>query len=313
MLLRIIIDMLITGLPMIPVFLGVYTVLRIREDFDLTIDGSFPLGAAATVALLTAGLNPILATLGGVLAGACAGLFTATCHVVFRVPILLMGLITSIGLFTVTLHVLGDPTVSLSDTSTIFGSLAQIGGKAGDFAVIGVLAGIVGLVLVGYALFLKTDLGLALRSSGNNAMMARSLGVNEVGVMMIALVGANGLAALGGALLVQQQGFADVNMGLGTVVAGVGAVLLGELLVRPGGSRVLRIVLAVLIGGLAYRLILVASLRAGLPAADLKGVTALTLLIAIAAQRFLPDVVDRLKSVAVRRVTLGRHATLPTV
>jgi putative ABC transport system permease protein len=115
--------------------------------------------------------------------------------------------------------------------------------------------------------------------------MARSQGVNEKAALALALFLANGLAAFGAGLLIQTQGFADVNMGVGTVIAGVGAVLLGELFLRPSGSRVARIVLCVLLGTLAYRLVLVAALRAGLPAGDLRGVTALTLIAAVAAQR----------------------------
>jgi putative ABC transport system permease protein len=151
----------------------------------------------------------------------------------------------------------------------------------------GILGAVVTVVLAGYALFLRTELGLALRASGANARMARSQGVNDKAVMALALFLANALAAFGAGLLIQTQGFADVNMGVGTVIAGVGAVLLGELFLRPSGSRVFRIVLCVLFGTLAYRLILVGALRAGLPAGDLKGVTALTLIAAVAARRIV--------------------------
>jgi putative ABC transport system permease protein len=116
--------------------------------------------------------------------------------------------------------------------------------------------------------------------------MARSQGVDDRRLLVLSLMLANGLTALSGALVVQIQGFADVNMGTGTFVAGVGAVLLGELLLRPAGSKLLRITLCVLAGTLLYRFVLVAALRLGLPAADLRGATALTLLAAVAAQRW---------------------------
>jgi putative ABC transport system permease protein len=174
---------------------------------------------------------------------------------------------------------------------TIFSWAASEPGRELDVWMSAILGGVIVLLLAGYALFLRTEVGLALRASGANARMARSQGVNETAVLALALFLANALAAFGAGLLIQTQGFTDVNMGFGIVIAGVGAVLLGELLVRPTGSRVGRIVLCVLVGTLAYRLILVGALRAGLPARDLKGVTALTLIAAVAAQRVLGGLV----------------------
>ncbi len=155
------------------------------------------------------------------------------------------------------------------------------------------LAVIVLMILAAFALFLRTEVGLALRASGRNARMVRSQGVNDRALLVLSLMTSNALAAFGGGLMVQMQGFADVNMGSGMFLAGVGAVLLGVLLVNPSGSSVIRIVLAVLVGGLVYRLILVAALRFGLPAGDLKGVTALTLVIAVAAQAYLAPALRR--------------------
>ena len=155
------------------------------------------------------------------------------------------------------------------------------------------LAVIVAVVFAAFALFLKTDLGLSLRASGVNVRMVRSQGVNDRALLVLSLMISNGLTALSGGLLAQVQGFADVNMGVGTFVAGAGAVLLGVLLLNPGGSNVVRIVLAVIVGGLIYRLILVGALRAGLPAGDLKGITALTLIVAVAAQGYLAPALAR--------------------
>jgi putative ABC transport system permease protein len=179
------------------------------------------------------------------------------------------------------------PTIGLRGADTIFSWAASEPGRELDVWMSVILGVVVAVLLAGYALFLRTEIGLALRASGANARMARSQGVNEKAVLALALFLANALAAFGAGLLIQTQGFTDVNMGLGTVIAGAGAVLLGELLLRPSGSRVARIVLCVLAGTLAYRLILVGALRAGLPAGDLKGVTALTLIAAVAAQRLL--------------------------
>jgi putative tryptophan/tyrosine transport system permease protein len=277
---RLLLDTLVTGLPLVVVFLGIHTVFRLRSDFDLTVEGSFALGGAATAVSLVAGTGPVLAVLAGTCAGALAGLVTAALHLVLKVPVLLAGLMMSIGLFSVTLHVLGVPTVSLLGAGTLFG-------RSGDVATSVLLAAIVAAVLALYGLFLRTEIGLALRASGANPQMARSQGVDGRAMTVLALVLANGLAGFGAALVVQTQGYADVNMGIGTFVAGVGAILLGELITHPDGSAILRILACVLVGTLVYRLILTGALRIGLPAADLKGVTALTLVIAAAAHRYV--------------------------
>jgi putative ABC transport system permease protein len=288
-------DTLVTGLPLIPVFLGIYTVFRIRQDFDLTIEGSFALGGAATAVALVGGLHPAVAVLVGTCAGGLCGLITAGLHLWLRIPVLLAGLVMSIGLFSVTLHVLGTPNKSLLAAPTLF-SWIPVAPQAGpDVGVSVVLAVLVAAVSGAYAMFLKTEVGLALRATGVNARMARSQGVNDRAIMALSLFIANAMSGFGAALVVQTQGYADVNMGIGMFIAGIGALLLGELLVRPGSSTVLRIVLCVAMGTLAYRLILVAALRAGLSASDLRGVTALTLIIAVAAQRYVGDAVHALR------------------
>ena len=293
MLENILIDTLVTGLPLAPVFLGIYLVLRIREDFDLTVEGSFALGGAATAVSLSSGVPPWIALAIGAAAGCLAGLATSLLHLLLDVPVLMAGLVMTMGLFTVTLRVLGMPTVSLVRAETIFTPVAPEPGRAADLGMSAVLLGIVAVIFALFALFLKTDLGLALRASGANARMVRSQGVNDNGLLVLSLMVSNGLSAFGGGLLVQVQGFADVNMGVGIFIAGVGAVLLGVLLMNPTGSQVARIVLAVFIGCLLYRLILVAALRFGLPAGDLKGITALTLILAVAAQAYLSPAMER--------------------
>ncbi|WP_020660824.1 ABC transporter permease subunit [Amycolatopsis benzoatilytica] len=290
----IILDTLVTGLPMVPVFLGIYTVFRVRADFDLTVEGSFALGGAVTAIAAASGLPPLAALPLGALAGGAAGLLTAGLHQWLRVPVLLAGLVMSIGLFSVTLHVLGAPTLSLLTAGTLTTAVTGFGGSA-DLAISAVLGLIVLVVLAGYALLMRTEIGLALRASGVNAGMARSQGVNDRAVLALALFLSNALAGLGAGLLVQTQGYADVNMGVGVFVSGVGAVLLGELLLRPSGSKVFRIVACVLAGTLLYRLILVGALRIGLPAGDLRGVTALTLVIAVAAERYLGGVFRKVR------------------
>lgn len=305
---NILVDMFVTGLPLIPVFLGVYLVLRIREDFDMTVEGSFALGGATVAIIEVAGGNPVVAMLAGAIAGSLAGLLTSALTLLLRLPVIMAGLVMNMALFSITLRVLGMPTISLSGHETIFTGIAPDPGRAGDIAMIALLGAIVSVILLAFALFLKTEVGLALRASGLNARMVRSQGVNERGLLVLSLMTSNALAAFGGGLMVQMQGYADVNMGTGIFLAGVGAVLLGVLFLNPSGSSVFRIVLAVLIGGLVYRLILVAALRFGLPAGDLKGITALTLVVAVAAQAYLAPALSRYKVKLPERP--GRGTTL---
>jgi putative tryptophan/tyrosine transport system permease protein len=284
---HIFLDTLVAALPLVPVFMGIYMVFRIRADFDLTIDGSFALGGAVVAVALMHGAPVPVAMILAVMSAGATGLATALLHLTLRIPVLLAGLVMSLGLFSVNLHVLGSPTLSLGTGSTLFSSAADLSFNKASLAISGILAVILLVVLGAFALFLKTEIGLALRTTGVNERMARSQGVNDKALMALSLVIANGLAGLAGCLVVQNQGFVDVNMGTGTFVAGVGAVLLGELLLRPSGSKVLRIVLAVVAGTILYELILVVALREGLAASDLSGATALTLIIAVAAQRYL--------------------------
>lgn len=284
---RILVDMLVTGLPLVPVVLGIYLVFRIKADFDLTVEGSFVTGGSVCAVAVSHGMPGWFAIGAGVAAAALAGLGTSLLHLALKIPVLLAGLVMSIGLFSVNLHILSQPTVSLALQDTVFTPFDELTPLGDDLATIALMGAVVAVTMALFALFLKTETGLALRATGDNDRMSRSQGVNDRTMTVLTLVMANGLAGLGAGVAVQNQGYADVNMGLGVFVAGVGAVLLGELLFRPSGSRLVRIVLAVVVGTLAYRLILVASLRFGLPATDLKGVMALTLVAAIAAERYL--------------------------
>jgi putative tryptophan/tyrosine transport system permease protein len=281
-------DTLITGLPYVPAVMGIYVVFRIRNDFDLTVDGSFVTGGVVAAMLLLHGHGVAVAMIAAVLAAGLAGVVTAAVHIALKVPVILAGLATSIGLFSINLHVLGStPTVSLTGITTLFSGFDTLSSTASDWATIGVLAAVCVLTLAAIGLFLRTDLGLALRVSGVNPALARSQGVNERALLALSLLLANALAGLSGALVVQQQTFADVNMGVGTLLAGIGAFLVGELFTRPSGSKVLRVLLAVLLGEIVYRFVLVFALQAGLPAGDLKLATALTLIAAFIANRLL--------------------------
>lgn len=278
-----------TGLPLVPTVLGIYIVFRLRDDFDLTIDGSFVFGAAVFAVLLLGGHNAWLA-LGAALAAAAAlGMVTAILHLTLRIPVILAGLIMSIGSYSIALRVLGDrPSESVFGTSSVLALVDKADTPTErDLITCAILGSIVGAVVVLVGLLLRTRFGLALRATGVNAPMARSCGVNDRAMLLASLCLANGLAGLSGALVVQNQSFVDVNMGVGTLIAGIGAVLLGDLVVRPTGSTIGRALLAVFLGALLYRLILVIALRLGVPPTDLKGVTAAILVLALVAERYV--------------------------
>ncbi len=305
---QLILDTLVTGMPLVTSVIGIWMIFRLREDFDLTVDASFATGGAVTAALLVKGSGVVPAMLVAIAACGAMGLMTAGLHLLLRVPVLLAGVAMSIGFYSVDLAIMGTPSVSLADGGTLFSGFANLSPDQADLATIGVLSAFVLTVLVGLGLFLRTEIGLALRASGVNARMARSQGVNVRVLLCFSLVVANGLAGLSGCLVVQSDGFADVNMGTGTLIAGIGAVLLGELILRPTGSKLLRTMLALLVGALAYRFILVGALRLGLPATDLQAVTALTLVTAIAAERYGRPLLSLLRR---RITTIGPPSRAP--
>ncbi|MBL7499017.1 ABC transporter permease [Frankia sp. CNm7] len=307
-------DTLIAGLPLVPVVMGIYLVIRIRQDFDLTVDGSLTLGGALAAVLLNHGAGVPLAMLVAVAGAAAAGLVTTGLHLMFRIPVILAGLVMSIGMTTLNLRLLGRPSISLGDGGTLFSGLAGLAPDVRDWLTVAILAAFAGVFLAAVGYLLLTEIGLALRATGVNARMARAQGVDDRRSLALCLALANASAGLSGALIVQSQGFADSGTGTGTLLAGVGAVMLGELITRPGGaSRVGRVIVAVLAGTLVYRLVLVGALRAGLQATDLAGITALTLVAAVALNRYLPELGRSLRRGSPARRPRGAAATVKEV
>lgn len=284
---HLVIDTLVTGLPYAPVVLGIYLVFRVRPDFDLTLDASFATGGAVAATLLLAGISVPVAMILGVLAAGSLGLVTASIHMVLRVPVILAGLIMSIGMFSVNLRIMGIPALGLTRATTLFSplhSLTPLQEDAATIAILFVIAAATGALIAG---LLSSELGLALRATGVNVRMARSLGIDDRWLLAANLFLANALAGFSGSLAGQNQGFVTVDAGTGTLIAGLGAVLLGELVVRPGRSRVGLSVFAVIVGSVLYRFILVLSLRVGLAPGDLKGITAATLVVVLALDTLL--------------------------
>lgn len=258
--------------------LGVFLSFRILNFADLTVDGSFPLGGAVAATLLVAGANPVLATLAGLLAGAAAGLATGLLATKARIAPLLAGILTMTALYSVNLRVMGRANIQLLRQPTLI-SAVQDRAIGGDYAVLLFLALAVTALALTLRWFLHTGLGAALRATGDNEDMVRSQGVDVQGMKVLGLALANGLVALSGALVAQYQGFADVGMGIGTIVAGLASVIIGEVVV--GEATVSRALVAVVAGSIVYRLVIFAALRVGFAPTDLKLMTALLVILAL--------------------------------
>lgn len=278
-------NILLTAAPLVPLYFGIYLVFLMRNDFDLSLEGTFAVGGAATAALVTQGVSGWAAMPAAVVICAALGLVTATIHARLRIPVFLAGLVMSIALYSVALRIMDkQPTLSILGEETVLSRFDDLSGTSYDVAVLLLLGAIVVVALVLVAVFLGTELGLALRTAGINPKMARSNGFNDKTGVAMALVIANGLAGLSGSLIVQTQGFADVGMGRGIVISGLGGVVLGTLLLRPSSSKLGRVFLAVVVGTVAYQAILIIALRMGLDPVDLNLITAATLVVAIAIQ-----------------------------
>jgi putative tryptophan/tyrosine transport system permease protein len=266
--------------------LGVLISFRFFRFPDLTAEGSYPLGGAVAASLLVAGVDPVLATLAAVAAGMLAGMATALIHTKLRINNIVAGIIVMTALYTVNLRVMGRANISLLSVRTLFDDAAGAFGVGdqGETLVTIVLTLLL-LALAGAALawFMHTDLGLAVRATGENQAMIRSLGVDTDRTKLIGLGLSNGAIALSGALVAQDHGFADIGMGIGILVTGAAAVMIGEALFGDGSIE--RWVVATMVGVLIYRFLVALALRVGLEPVDLKLITAALLLLALALPR----------------------------
>ncbi len=284
---RLILDALVTGLPYAFNFVGVWLVYRLLKDFDLTVDGSFTLGAGISAVLITSsGWNPIAATFVGGLAGAGAGLITAMIHLRMGVSLLLSGIITMIALWSVNLRVMGLPNLSFFGQETIFTPFLGGSSFSNDLRVVAVVGGLVLVAALALGLFLKTELGLSMRATGANPLMARSVGIGTGLTVFLFLMISNFLVGFSGAVTAQQQVFADINMGIGVILVAITAILLGELVVRRGGSVWLGI-LAVVVGTVLYHIAVAVVVRLGLRPSDLRAFTAFVLIVSIGASMLI--------------------------
>lgn len=263
--------------------LGVYLTFRILDYADLTVEGSFTLGGATAAILIIGGTNPWLATAIAFAAGCIAGFFTGFLHTHFKISPLLTGILTMTALYSVNLRIMGRANVSLLKARTIFTDIKNLPGMQ----TIGVLLlSLLTIIILGSLLylFLKTELGLAMRATGDNELMIRSLGVNTDGMKLLGLAISNGLVALSGSFIAQNQQFADAGMGIGMIVAGLASLIIGEVIF--GTPNLGRALIAVICGGIIYRFIIAIALQLGLAPTDLKMITAFIVIIALAAPNF---------------------------
>ncbi|TWH00639.1 putative ABC transport system permease protein [Mesorhizobium sp. J18] len=267
------------------VAMGVYLAFRVLDFPDLTVDGSFPLGAAVTAVLIIAGVNPWLAALVAMVAGALAGLVTAVLNVRFRILHLLASILTMIALFSVNLRVMGRPNVALINADTMLSPFYGLG--LSDYFVRPLFVGV--LVLVALLVvwrYLESDTGLAMRATGANPRMARAQGVDTSRQIYFGMGLSNALVALAGALFAQTNGFADVTSGVGTIVVGLAAVIIGETLL--GSRGILIALVGCVLGSILYRIAIQLALSSnvlGLQASDLNLVTAVLVTFALVLPR----------------------------
>lgn len=258
--------------------LGLYLSFRILNFPDMTVEGTFPFGAAVCVTALIHGASPLLATLFSFIAGMITGAVTGLLYTKGRIPILLAGILTMTGVYSVNLRILGKANVGLLNHATLLTN-AFFNKLPANFPTI-ILGSIFAIVIVVLlSLFLNTDLGQAFIATGDNENMARSLGINTDNMKILGLMVSNGLIGLAGGLLAQNGGYADVNMGIGTMVIGLAAIIIGE--VVYGNLSLTGRLVAVVIGSILYRLVLLLVLQLGFSTNDFKLISAIILAICL--------------------------------
>lgn len=269
--------------------IGVYLTFRILDIADLTAEGSYPLGAAICASSIVSGMNPLLATLLAFLGGLLAGLLSGFIHTKLKIPALLTGIISLTALYSINLKVLGKANVALLGQKTLVSQLYDMGfTKTASVMIVGGI--FVGLVIVLLTLLMKTQIGLALRSTGDNIPMSEANGIQTDHMKLLGYMLSNGLIALCGALLCQNNGYADLNAGVGTIVIGLASIIIAEVVIRnlSIGWRLLSVVL----GSVIYRLIILAILSIpGMDADQVKLFSAMLL----AAVLYLPEWQAKLK------------------
>lgn len=299
------------GLVLALLALGIFISFRIFDFPDITAEGSFTFGAAITASLIVSGINPVLATIlafgGGLVAGAATGFI----HTRFKINPLLSGILVMTALYSVNLHVMGKSNVPLLSQKTLFSWFESVSVNiSGEEAMVNLIGWSVPardlwtllfctLIIVVFSLlllwFFRTNIGTAMRATGDNDQMIRALGVNTKGMIIFGVALSNGFIALSGSMLAQFQGFADVQMGIGMMVWGLASVIIGEALIS---EKSLGLVIAgAVIGAVLFRLLVAIALRWGMNPNDLKLITAIFVFIALV----VPGLMKQTKKIKLSR------------
>ena len=261
--------------------LGVYITFKVLDFPDLTVDGSFALGGAVSAILISNGMNPFITLLFAFLAGSLAGFVTGFLNTKLQIPGILAGILTMIALYSINIRVMGNrpniPLLGMDTSLTIIQNMLSLSKVLSDLLV-GFIFSVIIILLMYW--FFGTEMGCAIRATGNNERMIRALGVDTNVMKIIGLMISNALAALSGALVTQSQGYADVGMGTGTIVIGLASVIIGEVVFGNRFSFWYKLA-SVVMGSIIYRIIIAIVLQLGLKATDLKLLTAIIVAIAL--------------------------------
>lgn len=261
--------------------LGVYITFKVLDFPDLTVDGSFALGGAVSAVLIVNNMNPFITLFFAFVAGATAGFITGVLNAKLKIPGILAGILTMIALYSINIRIMGQANTPLLGMPTVVSILENqfsINKTIGSLIIGGLFS--VFIVIILYWFF-GTELGSAIRATGNNERMVRALGVDTNMMKIIGLMISNALVALSGALVAQSQGYGDVGMGTGTIVIGLASVIIGEVIFGNRFSFWYKL-MSVVIGSVIYRIIIAIVLQLGLKSTDLKLLTAIIVALALA-------------------------------
>ncbi len=279
---------ILQGLGFVALGLGIFLTLRIFNIPDITTDGSYTLGGAVTAVMLVNDCNPFFTLVIVLISGMIAGVMTGLVHTKLKVNALLAGILVMTALYSVNLSIMGRSNIPLIQIKNIFSAIRFSNNEITNYIFVYSLFAICLFAFVTW--LLKTDFGIAMRATGNSETMVRAMGVDTQRMKIIGLALANGLTALSGYLITQYQGFADINMGIGIVISGLGSVIIGESLVKFIKNKRLFIqLLGVIAGAILFRLILAGALTLGLNPNYLKLITASIVLLVVGLTRFVKE------------------------
>lgn len=258
--------------------IGLFITFRILDIADLSIEGTYPLGGAIAVMTITGGGSPLLAVIFAFFGGCIAGAVTGFLHTKLKIPALLAGILTMIGLYSINLRIMGRATTSILGEETVYSFFENNMSKVSTTLIVGLLATLV--VWFFCYIFFGTELGAAIRATGDNPQMIRAQGINTDVTIMLGLIISNGFVGVTGALLSQSNGYADVNMGTGVLVTGLASIIIGEVLF---GTRSFKNwLISVVLGSIVYRAVVAFVLWLGMNPNDLKLLTAVIVAVALA-------------------------------